>query len=238
MNCLVPLPGHCIEGVFLRRVKRFSIEFEYQGKRLWAHTNNSGGMLGLLNKGCPALFSVSGNPKRKLPYTLERVRLPEGQGGHWVGVNTLLPNKMLVASFKAGCLDFCKGYTDIRAEAKRGESRLDALIKGPGKPNLWVECKSVTLVEDCRAAFPDAASERGCKHLRELMDIIKNGERAAMFYLCQRPDGKCFGPADYIDPAYADLFGEAIKNGVEFYAINAVFTEKGAGLGDALPITF
>jgi len=237
MNSLVSLPPNCIGGVFLRRVKRFSVEFEHQGKRLWAHTNNSGGMLGLLNPGCPALFAPANDPRRKLPFTLERIRLPTRAGGHWAGVNTLLPNRMLAAAFAAGELDFCAGYAAVKREAQRGKSRLDALFTGPGLPPLWVECKSVTLVEDGRAAFPDAVSMRGQKHLRELMDIVQSGQRAVMFYLVQRPDGQCFGPADYIDQEYARLFGEAKNAGVEIYARVAVFDARGAGLGASLPVT-
>lgn len=99
------------------------------------------------------------------------------------------------------------------------------------KPSLWVECKNVTLVEDGCAAFPDAASQRAQKHLRELMDIVEHGERAAMFYLVQRPDAECFAPADYIDPAYAELFAEAREKGVEMHAYEAVLGENGTGLG-------
>lgn len=220
----------------MRRVKRFSIEFDLHGKRLWAHTNNSGAMLGLLNRGCNALFSVADNPRRKLPFTLERIRLPQRMGGEWVGVNTLLPNRLLDAAFKAGQLGFCEGYTRIEREARYGRSRLDALFTGPGLPPLWVECKSVTMVEDCQAAFPDAASERGQKHLRELMGITKGGMRAAMFYLVQRHDGACFGPAAYIDPDYARLFEQARKNGVEIYAHAAILDNTGTSLGPELRI--
>lgn len=236
MSYLVSLPKQCIKGKFLRRVKRFSVEFEYNGATHWAHTNNSGAMLGLLHSGCSALFSLASGVARKLPFTLERMRLPDRMGGSWVGVNTLLPNRMLAAAFAFGSLDFCKGYAQIKMEAKRGQSRLDARLDGPGLPPFWVECKNVTLVEDDCAAFPDAASERAQKHLRELMDIVANGERAAMFYLVQRPDAKCFAPADYIDPAYARLFEEARLAGVEIYAYVAELHSDGTDLGRRLAL--
>lgn len=231
---LCPLPAGCIDAIFLRRVKRFSIEFNWQGERHWAHTNNSGAMLGLCREGAAAIFSPAANLARKLAWTLERLRLP---GGAWVGVNTLLPNRMLAAAFAANRLDFCAGYTQFKREAKCGQSRLDACIEGPALPRLWVECKSVTLAEDGRAAFPDASSERGRKHLRELMDIARRGERAAMFYLAQREDCQCFGPAEYIDAEYADLFHKARAAGVEMYAMRAVLHETGADIGEYLRIT-
>ena len=161
--------------------------------------------------------------------------LPTGPG-FWVGVNTATPHRMLEAAFRAGRLPFVRGYTELRREAKRGQSRLDGLFTGPGLPPLWVECKNVTMVEDDAACFPDAASERGRKHLRELMDIVAHGERAAMFYLVQRPDGACFAPADFIDPDYAGLFAEALAAGVEMYPFRAVVSPAGIDLGEELPL--
>lgn len=235
---LLPLAQNCICGRFLRRVKRFSIEFEYMGQKLWAHTNNSGGMLGLLRRGAPVLVSPAGRAGRKLPYTLERIWVQHGftPYGFWAGVNTSAASAMLEAAFHAGILDFCHGYSVIRREVKYGESRLDACISDAGKPALWVECKHVTLVEDGVAAFPDAVSLRAQKHLHELMGVVASGERGAMFYLAARPDGSCFSPADYIDRAYADLFYEAMAKGVEAYVYQAVMHPQGMSLGRRIPI--
>ena len=253
---LLPLPPHCVVATFVQRRKRFSVLLQRQGADLWVHSNNSGSMLGLCQPGAPVLVSPASNPNRKLKYTQECVWLaqravpeppqqqpqppqPEGQPaarGFWVGVNTSTPNRMLEAAFHAHRLPFAQGYTTLVREAKRGQSRLDGLLTGPDLPPLWVECKNVTMVEDDAACFPDAASERGQKHLRELMDIVANGERAAMLYLVQRPDGTCFAPADFIDPAYATLFYEALHAGVEMYPFRAVVSPAGIDLGPLLPV--
>ena len=258
---LLPLPPHCLVAAFVQRRKRFSVLLQHQGADLWVHSNNSGSMLGLCQPGAPVLASPASNPDRKLKYTQECVwlaqravpELPElpklsgsatdaapsqqGQGrGFWVGVNTSTPNHMLEAAFHAHRLPFAQGYTNLVREAKRGQSRLDGLLNGPDLPPLWVECKNVTMVEDDAACFPDAASERGQKHLRELMDIVACGERAAMLYLVQRPDGTCFAPADFIDPAYAALFYEALHAGVEMYPFRALVSPAGIDLGPLLPV--
>ena len=255
---LQPLPPHCIVAAFVARRKRFSVLLQHQGADLWVHSNNSGSMLGLCLPGAPVLASPASNPDRKLKYTQECVWLarravPElventhGSGacesgahspasGFWVGVNTSTPNRMLEAAFHARRLPFAQGYTTLVREAKRGQSRLDGLLTAPGLPPLWVECKNVTMVEDNAACFPDAASERGQKHLRELMNIVACGERAAMFYLVQRPDGECFAPADFIDPAYAALFYEALSAGVEMYPFRALVSPAGIDLGPMLPV--
>lgn len=255
---LLPLPPHCIVAAFVARRKRFSVLLQHQGADLWVHSNNSGSMLGLCLPGAPVLASPASNPDRKLKYTQECVWLarravPElventhesgayesgahsPASGFWVGVNTSTPNRMLEAAFHARRLPFAQGYTTLVREAKRGQSRLDGLLTAPGLPPLWVECKNVTMVEDNAACFPDAASERGQKHLRELMDIVACGERAAMFYLVQRPDGECFAPADFIDPAYAALFYEALSAGVEMYPFRALVSPAGIDLGPMLPV--
>lgn len=240
---LVPLPANCRQGIFLRRVKRFSVEVEMDGQSIWAHCNNSGAMFGLLNKGARVLLSPAPGAHRKLAWTLERMELPslsKFAQAHaepaWVGVNTGLPNKILEAAFRAGKLDFARNYGAIKREAARGQSRLDALFHDAGQPPLWVECKNVTMVEDDCACFPDATSLRAQKHLHELMDIARQGQRAAMFYLVQRPDGVCFGPADFVDAAYAELFYQALKAGVECYPYRAIMLPDGAAIGELLPL--
>jgi sugar fermentation stimulation protein A len=124
---LLPFPPGCVVGRFVRRVKRFSVELELDGEPLWVHSNNSGSMLGLMRPGAAVLASPAPNPDRKLKYTQELVRCDgNGPRGFWVGVNTSVPNRLLEAAFHAGRLPWAAGYTSLRREARRGESRLDA----------------------------------------------------------------------------------------------------------------
>lgn len=234
--CLIPHPGTCRRAAFIRRHKRFTVEAraldgDDAGEVLLAHTNNTGSMLGLLRPGATALLSPAANPARKLPYTLEALEL----AGAMVGVNTLTPNRMLHKGWETGAIPEMAGYTEFRKEARTGDSRLDARLDGPDG-TLWVECKNVTMVEDDVACFPDAVTERGQKHLRELMALAASGARVALFFLVQRPDGRCFGPADFIDPRYAELFYEALGKGVEAWPYVAEADEHGIRLGGRLPV--
>lgn len=257
---LLPFPPGCVVGRFLRRQKRFSVAISLRGEEVWIHSNNSGSMLGLLRPGMPVLASPATNPARKLPYTQECVwcgpalspdvrdaaltaaffdapeRREGRERGFWAGVNTSVPNRLLAAAFAAGRLPFAQGYTHLQREAPRGDSRLDALLTGPGLPPLWVECKNVTLVEDDVACFPDACTERGQKHLRAMMDIVAHGERAVTWYLVQRADGACFGPAEVVDPVYASLFWQAVHSGVEMRPFRASITAAGIDLAEPLPL--
>lgn len=223
--------GSCL-AQFCRREKRFLVEVQTGSERIWVHSNNSGSMLGLLRLGGTVLISPALRPGRKLRHTLELVQL----NGIWVGVNTLVPNRLLRRAWEAGLLPELDGYDHFKQEARSGESRLDAMLEGP-RGTLWIETKNVTMVEDQVARFPDAATIRGQKHLRELIRLVQAGSRAACFYLVQRADAHCFGPADFIDPAFADLFWEACEQGVEMWPYQALVSPSGIALGPRLPVT-
>ncbi len=235
---LVPTPQPVVFGTFVRRRQRFLIDVENASGAFTAHANNTGSMLGLLRPGATVALSTSDNPKRKLAHTLEMVSVPDYGGPMWVGVNTMTPNRLLRAAFERGLLPEAAGYTAIKTEPRFADGRLDALLSGP-EGLLYVETKNVTMVEDGAASFPDAATERGCKHLRELTRLAgdKSGKvRAACFFLVQRPDGECFAPADFVDPEYARLFWEALDAGVEMWPYRARVSPHGIGLGERLPL--
>ncbi len=234
---LLPFPDGCRRGTLVRREKRFSVLVDFgpdkdgQDEQAWAHTNNSGSMLGMLRPGNPVLVSPAANPARKLKWTLELIE----DKGVWAGVNTLTPNRLLAAAHAAGQLAETRGYPHFKAEAKAGDSRLDALLDGP-KGQLFVEAKNVTLVEDDTAFFPDAVTVRGQKHLRELMRLGETGVRVACFYLVQRGDARCFAPADFIDPEFARLLRQAVDAGVEVWPYRAEVGQDGIDLGPRLPL--
>ncbi|MDR2161772.1 MAG: sugar fermentation stimulation protein SfsA, partial [Desulfovibrio sp.] len=106
---LLPFPPGCVQGIMLRRLKRFSVDVLLEGGLCRVHTNNSGAMLGLVREGLPVWLSPASGPGRKSAYTLEMIRLPGS--GLWVGVNTLVPNRLLRAAFQAGLLPWAAGYT-------------------------------------------------------------------------------------------------------------------------------
>jgi sugar fermentation stimulation protein A len=227
------LPDGCVRARLTRRRQRFIIETENECGPILAHTNHTGAMLGLMRPGAEVLLSPANNPKRKLPWTLEMVQAH----GFWVGVNTLTPNRMLRLAVTHGRLPELGGPRSFRAEAAVGNSRLDGHAPAErGLPQAWLEAKNVTLVEDERAAFPDAETERGRKHLRELTALAGQSAVVGLFFLIQRPDAKCFGPADYIDPAYAELMAEALQAGVKAWPFQAELSDKGIGLGRRLPL--
>lgn len=231
MTPLLTFPPGSRQAVFVAREKRFLVHVLLDGRPVTAHSNNSGSMLGLLRPGMDVFLSPAASPGRRLPYTLELVR----PCGDWVGVNTLTPNRLLKRAWEERVLTELGAYTHFTPEAKCGDSRLDARLSGP-EGDFWIEAKNVTMVEDGVACFPDAVTERGQKHLRELMDLAARGTRVGVFLAVQRPDGRCFGPADFIDPRFAELFWQAVDRGVEFFPHVVHARPEGIFLGPRLPL--
>lgn len=208
-------PGELLAGRLLRRYKRFLADVELaDGSLVTAHTPNTGSMLQCAIPGHDVLLSVSDNPKRKLPYTLELIRV----NGFWVDTNTQRANRVVEEALRNGTLQDFKGMT-IRPEYRFGSSRIDFMLEGNGQRCL-LEVKNVTLMADDEAAcFPDAVTTRGQKHLQELMDAVGQGWRAVILFLVQRGEAKSFIPADDIDADYGRLLRQAVAAGVEPLAL-------------------
>ncbi len=210
------LPAPLVPGVLLRRYKRFLADVRLNdGSEVTAHTPNSGSMQGCSNPGSPVHLSRSDAPGRRLPFTLELVRTREGA---LVGVNTARTNRIAEEAILEGRIAPLRGAAGIRREVPCGRgSRLDLQVSLRGR-EVFVEVKNVTLRAGTRALFPDAVTERGAKHLRELVTLRRAGHRAAMLFIVQRADCRSFGPAAEIDPAYAEGLAAARDAGVEILA--------------------
>lgn len=200
-----------VKGRLIKRYKRFLADVELEdGQVVTAHCANSGSMMGLKEPGYTVYLSPNTNPKAKLDWRWELVDTGEAL----VGINTSHPNRIVEAAVEAGEIPELTGYQSLKREVKYGtNSRIDLLLSDPGE--CYVEVKNVTLKENGKALFPDSVTTRGTKHLHELMDMVKEGHRAVMFYLVQRDDCSVFEPAVEIDPTYASALREAHSSGVE-----------------------
>ena len=229
--------GHgLISGTLIRRYKRFLADIELDGGRIvTAHTPNTGSMLGCCEPGSRVWLSDSGNPDRKYPLSWELV---ETAPGVLVGINTGLPNKLVAEAITDGAIAELQGYAGIRTEVRYGKekSRIDLLLEGPGRPACYVEVKNVTLAHDGIGYFPDAVSERGSKHLRELAEVTAAGKRGIIFFCVQRNDVNEVRPADAIDRKYGATLRQAIDNGVEAIAWRAAVSPEEIRLDKKLPV--
>jgi sugar fermentation stimulation protein A len=227
-------PAPLVRGRLARRYKRFFADVILDdGVELTVHCPNPGAMLGMNTAGMAVWVSRSENPKRKLAHTLELV---EADGGP-VGVNTMLPNRLVAEALAASAIPELAGYPTVRAEVKYGlGSRVDFLLGGDGRPPCWVEVKSVTLRRaDGVAEFPDCVSDRGLRHLAELRAMVEAGDRAVMLFVVQRADCESFDVAADIDPAYAAGLVAAVAHGVEVLCYDCQISPEGIRLSRPLP---
>lgn len=204
----------------LRRYKRFlaDIRLEADGREAVAHCANPGSMMGLAEPGTRIWVEENDDPKKKLKFGW---RLVDHENGHFTGVDTGLPNRALKAALLARTVPGLEAYGEVRPEQRYGTgSRVDFLLRGAGLPEAYVEVKSVTLSRQAGLAeFPDSVTSRGLKHLDDLAQMAREGQRAVMLFLVQRTDCNAVTLAADIDPAYAAGFARARAAGVEVLCI-------------------
>ena len=205
-------------GTLLKRYKRFLAEIRLpEGQVLAAFSPNTGSMKTCSDPGSPVMLSHQKKEGRKTEYTLEMVKT----GETWVGVNTLLANKLAATIIDLGLLDHAglKGFRVKKREYSYRDSRLDLLL-AHNKNRCLAEVKNVTLREGNAAQFPDAVTTRGKKHLETLIFGLSEGYSTCMLYVIQRSDCSLFGPAHTIDPAYSDTLWSAAEAGVKIIPVS------------------
>ncbi len=225
-------PTKLVKGKLIRRYKRFLADVELEdGTVVIAHCTNSGSMKSCIEEGAPVYLSPANNPNRKTKYSWEMIFINNG----WVGVNTIMPNKLAFDAIVNNEIDALQGYTKVQREVKFEDSRFDIYCENENE-RCFVEVKNVTMKVGNDVLFPDAITARGRKHLETLIKVRKQGIRAVMLYIVQRTDVERFGPAVDIDPEYTNSLEKAIVEGVEVIAIQAVVSPENIELGKELPI--
>ncbi|HXP95830.1 MAG TPA: DNA/RNA nuclease SfsA [Telmatospirillum sp.] len=221
-------------GTLVRRYKRFlSDAILANGEQITAHVANPGAMLGLAEPGTEIWLAHCPKPSRKLAWSWELARVDGGL----VGINTMHPNAIVAEALAEDRVAPLAGYVEIRREVPYGtNSRIDLLLTSPDRPKCYVEVKNVHLKRGEAACFPDAVTARGTKHLGELIEVAKAGERAVMLFLVQREDCRYFAPAEDIDPTYAEALRRAVAGGVEVYCYDCRLTLEGIRLNQPLPL--
>jgi len=225
-----------IPGTFIKRDKRFLADIILtDGKHITAHCPNSGSMKSCLQAGWEVRLSFSDSIKRKLVYTLEMIH----NGRCWIGINTLIPNRISEEAIQAGKIRELTGYDEIRREQRYGKnSRIDILLRR-GNKICYVEIKNVTLLEaDGVYYFPDSVTERGQRHLQELQVMAEQGHRSVVLFIVQRNDGTIFKPAAHIDSNFASRLREVHQKGVEILVYRAEVGPQKIELAEAVPWQF
>jgi len=208
-----------IKGKLIKRYKRFFTDIEVNNKILIAHCPNTGSMMGLLDKGNDVWVTKHNDPKRKLKYTLEMIKVKK----RIIGVNTHRANRIVEHGLNNKLIDDFKSIKNIKAEFKYSDNtRFDFLCD-----RKIIEVKNVTLLRnEGYAEFPDAVTSRGSKHLKMLINSIKKGYKPYVLFLTQIQDINTFKIAKDIDANYYRDYIEAKKAGVNFIAYRCYLSSK------------
>jgi sugar fermentation stimulation protein A len=223
-------PEPLVKASLIRRYKRFLADVVLEdGSELTVHTANTGSMHGCAVPGTTIWISNSHNPKRKYPFSWE---IASTEQGSRVGINTALANRLVKEALEQGRISELTQIKTIETEVPYGneKSRIDLLLTRDNEQKCFVEVKNVTASYEAGvAAFPDAVTQRGTKHLRELEQMVQQGHRGILFFCVQRDDIDTVRPAHEIDPVYAQTLQKVIAGGVEVLAYGVEF------IGDAIP---
>jgi len=201
--------GQVKKGVFLSRPNRFIAHVALDGVETVCHVKNTGRCRELLVPGAAVYLEKGTNPDRKTAYDLIAVE----KNGKLINMDAQAPNK----AFAEWALQFDPAATAVHSEYRFGHSRLDFCLETPQGLHL-VEVKGVTLEENGHTRFPDAPTERGVKHLHELMHAVAMGHRATAFFVIQMADVTDFAPNDTTHPAFGEALRQAKEAGVNIAA--------------------
>tara|TARA_B110000261_G_scaffold148902_1_gene175056 strand:- start:178 stop:876 length:699 start_codon:yes stop_codon:yes gene_type:complete len=204
-----------IKGKLVKRYKRFFVDVKLNKEIIVAHCPNTGSMKGLLDEGNEVYVSKNDNPKRKLKYTLEIIKVNK----NLVGVNTHFANKIVYHGLSNNLVKEISNNDIIKPEVFfNKETRFDFLLE-KNKQKIFVEVKNVTMFRKEKIAeFPDAVTSRGSKHLKALITAIKKGYKSYLLFLVQIEGVESFKIAKDIDKEYYKNYLLAKKAGVKFLA--------------------
>jgi len=228
-----------VPGKLIRRYKRFLADvYLSDGELLTVHCPNTGSMKNCVEEGAAVWLSRSSNPKRKYAYTWEYIQT---RLGHYIGIHSAQANRLVKEGIERGIVGELAHYPTLQSEVKYGSenSRIDFLLTAEGIPDCYVEVKSVTLLEVPFSKgigyFPDAVSERGSKHLRELAEMAKQGKRAVLLFCVQHSGIRRVRVADHIDVNYGKALRDAVSHGVEILAYKTRFNHLQTRLWKPVP---
>jgi len=191
-------------------------------------------MTGVAKEGITSWLSESNDPKRKLKWTWELTQ----ENDTIVGVNTHNPNKIIQEAINNKEIKELLNYKILKREVKYGvNSKIDIFLQDDNKVNCYVEIKNVHLSREKGVAeFPDGITSRGTKHLKELANVAKDGDRAVMLYLIQRNDCNYFKIAEDIDIEYGKAFIDALNAGVEVICIDTILNTSEINIGKKIKL--
>ncbi|WP_297637099.1 DNA/RNA nuclease SfsA [uncultured Clostridium sp.] len=209
-------------GEFIDRPNRFNALVKIDGKEEIVHVPNTGRCKEILTVGTKILLRKEDNMTRKTAYDL----IGAYKNGSLINIDSQIPNKVVLEALINKKIGKLKEYTDILREKTYGKSRFDFKLAKENGEIYYLEVKGVTLEENGFASFPDAPTDRGRKHLLELVDVKEEGMGAGVLFLLQMENMKEFTSNDKNDPAFGEALRYAKEKGVDIFVYSCIVTEK------------
>lgn len=225
------IDGEKVDGIFEKRLNRFVASVKINERSVNVHVPNSGRLKELLAPGNRVILQKALNSHRKYPYDLIMVY----KGNTLVSIDSTLPSRLLASELSKKKL-LKLDYDFVKTEVSYGNSRFDIALGNDGEIFYYMEVKGVTLVEEGKALFPDAPTERGAKHMMELTKAKKEGFGAGVFFVVQRDDAEIFSPNDSMDENFGKALRVAANAGVELFAYSCRVTQDEVVLLRPLPV--
>ncbi len=216
-------------GKFISRPNRFIAEVEINGEIKVCHVKNTGRCKEILQKGVTVILDKPDNPNRKTEYDLIGVY----KGNELINIDSQAPNKV----FGEWVLEsgFFKDLTVLKPESKYKNSRFDFYLETKNR-KIYIEVKGVTLENNGVLLFPDAPTERGVKHINELVDATENGFEAYIFFVAQMTNCLYFTPNKEMHPEFASALKNAKEKGVKVCCVDCIVTENTLKIKDFIEV--
>lgn len=221
-----------LKAEFINRPNRFYSNVKIGEREVKVHVPNTGRCKELLIPGCTVYLREENNPARKTPYDLIAVN----KGERIVSIDSHIPNKVVEEALKNGKIEKLKRYTTILREKTFEKSRFDFKISADENDEYYLEVKGVTLEDNGYARFPDAPTERGARHLLELVEAKRRGYGAGVIFLIQLSEVTKFSPNDATDPKFGEALRIAAKEGVDIFAYNCKVSEESIEIDEEVEI--
>jgi sugar fermentation stimulation protein A len=221
-----------ISAEFIKRPNRFQAYVYIEGKEIVVHVPNTGRNKEILVPGSTVILRQEDNPLRKTKYDL----IAAYKGKKLINIDSQLPNKVVEEALREGRIEKLKNYALIEREKTFGNSRFDFKLSKDNGEEYYLEVKGVTLEKDGNTMFPDAPTERGRKHLLELIEAKKSGRGAGVLFLIQMEDVKDFAPHDLMDKPFGEALRLAYSEGVDLFAYDCRLGEDYITLNDSIKI--
>jgi len=219
------------EAVFVERPNRFLVKAKIDGKSELVHLHDPGRLKELLLPGAKLYLKKTDNPNRKTKWDIILVK----SGRQYIAIYSILANRLIKTTLENKQLPGLKSWSLEKAEFTYGNSRFDFLISR-NTERMLIEVKSVSLVENRVAMFPDAPTTRGARHLNELAQAVNSGYKTAVMFIVTRDDAEKFMPFEERDPVFANKLKYAVNKGVKAYCFKCQVNRKGMNIDSRIPI--